>query len=215
MTQQQLSGNCPLPSKIGAGCRAGTNAVWAAGFMASLFTGVAAQAESRITSGPATAVLSASASLDFRVIVPRVLFVSIGSGSNMADNTTIDRVDFNVPAGDVGTGNATAATAGSGAYPVTARVMSNGNSVSFTATGSAGGLTSGAQSIPWSQIAPMSGGALPHPAIGTGTAGVAATLTANGGVVDKSAIWNFSYSNSSPLAAGNYYGRVFYTAALP
>ena len=183
--------------------------------MASLLAGFAAQAESRITHGHATASLSASVSLDFRVIVPRVLFVSIGSGSNMAINTTIDRVDFNVPAGDVGTGNATAATSGSGAYPVTARVMSNGNSVSFTATGSAGGLTSGAQSIPWSQIAPVSGGALPHPAIGTGTAGVAATLTASGGIVDKSATWNFSYSNSSPLAAGNYNGRVFYTAALP
>ena len=215
MTQTQLFGNSPIRSKIDAGSRARTNAVWATGLLASLLAAAAAQAESRFTSGPATSALSASASLDFRVIVPRVLFVSIGSASNMADNTTIDRVDFNVPAGDVGTGNITAATSGSGAYPVTARVMSNGNAVSFTATGSAGGLTSGAQSIPWSQIAPLSGGALPHPAIGSGTAGVATTLTASGGVVDKSATWNFSYSNSSPLAAGNYNGRVFYTAALP
>ena len=46
-------------------------------------------------------------------------------------------------------------------------------------------------------------------------AGVASPLTASGGVVDRSATWNFSYSNSAPLAAGNYNGRVFYTAALP
>ena len=199
MTNKQFSGNCLL----------------LAGLIAGLVCAPSAQAESRVGSGPATGALSASASLDFRVIIPKMIFVSIGTGSIFADNATIDRVDFSVPTGDVGTGNATAATSGSGAYPVTARVVSNGNSVSFTATGSAGGLTSGAQSIPWSQIVAVSGGALPHPAIGTGAAGVASTLTGTAGVVDKSATWNFSYSNSAPLAAGNYNGRVFYTAALP
>ena len=199
MTNKQFSGNC----------------LQLAGLLGGLVCGLAAHAESRISSGPAAGALSASAKLDFRVIIPKMIFVSIGTGSLMADNATVDRVDFSVPVGDVGTGNATAATSGSGAYPVAARVLSNGNSVSFTATGSAGGLTSGAQSIPWSQIVPVSGGALPHPAIGTGAAGVASTLTATAGVVDQSAIWNFSYSNSSPVAAGTYNGRVFYTAALP
>jgi hypothetical protein len=173
-----------------------------------------AQAESGLTAS-AAAGASASARLDFRVTVPKVIFVSVGTASAMAANPTIDRVDFNVPAGDVGSGNPTAASSGTGAYPVVARVVSNEASVSFTANGSLGGLTNGVQSIPWSQIVPVAGGSLPHPAIGDGAAGAPSNLTATGGVVDRSATWNFSYRNSAPLAAGNYGGQVVYTASLP
>ncbi len=172
------------------------------------------QAESGVAAS-AAAGASASARLDFRVTVPKVIFVSVGTASSMAANPAIDRVDFNVPAGDVGSGNPTSASSGAGAYPVVARVVSNEANVSLTASGSLGGLTNGVQSIPWSQIVPVAGGTLPHPAIGDGTAGVASNLAASGGVVDRSSTWTFSYRNTAPLAAGNYGGQVTYTASLP
>lgn len=182
--------------------------------LAGLGAVLTAQAESGITAS-AAAGASASARLDFRVSVPKVIYVSVGTATSMAANPTVDRVDFNVPAGDVGSGNPTSASSGTGGYPVVARVVSNEANVSFTANGSLGGLTNGVQSIPWSQIVPVAGGTLPHPVIGDGTAGAASNLTASGGVVDRSATWNFSYRNTAPLAAGNYGGQVTYTASLP
>lgn len=171
----------------------------------------AAQAESTLSSG-AAAGLAASARLEFRVVVPTILFMQVDTGTNFANNATIDLVDFNVPTADVGTGNP---TPGLSSAPVTARVVTNGNSVSLTARGSAGGLTNGAQSIPWSQIMAAAGGSLPHPAIGDGVAGAASTLVASAGVLDRSSTWSFSYRNSNTLPAGNYGGQVTYTAALP
>lgn len=171
-------------------------------------------AESNLTVGNA-ASLSASAKLNFRVVVPRVIFFSVGTASAMADNATVDEVAFSVPQNSVGSGTAVAATSGSGGYPVTARVIGLGSSVSLTATGTAGGLSNGTQSVPWSQITPSAGGTLPHPAIGDGAAGVATTLAATGGVVDKTATWTFNYANTLPLASGSYAGQVTYTAALP
>lgn len=179
--------------------------------LAGLGAACAAQAESTLSAGSA-AGLAASARLEFRVVVPTVIFMQVGTGTNFANNATIDLVDFTVPASDVGSGNP---TAGLSSAPVTARVVTNGNSVSLTARGSAGGLTNGVQSIPWSQIMPSSGGSLPHPSIGDGVAGAAATLVGSGGILDRSANWSFSYRNSNTLPAGNYGGQVTYTAALP
>ena len=119
--------------------------------LAGLGAVITAQAESGLTAS-AAANASASARLDFRVVVPKVIFVSVGTATAMAANPTIDRVDFNVPAGDVGSGNPTPASSGSGGYPVVARVVSNEANVSFTANGSLGGLTNGVQNqaLVWS-----------------------------------------------------------------
>lgn len=172
------------------------------------------QAESNLNLSNA-ANMSASARLQFRVVVPRMLFLSVGTATTMADNTTVDQVAFNVPQNAVGNAASVAATSGTGGYPVTARVLGLGSSVSLTAAGTAGGLTDGTQSIPWSQIAASSSGTLPHPAIGDGAAGVATNLAATAGVVDKTSTWTFNYANTLPLASGSYAGQVTYTAALP
>jgi hypothetical protein len=88
--------------------------------------------------------------------------------------------------------------------------------VTLTANGTAGGLSSGAQSIPWSQIfATSSSGTLPHPAIGDGTAGAGTMLVAAAGIVDRTSNWSFSYSNNVSRAAGTYRGQVTYTATTP
>ena len=182
-------------------------------FGALIFSGTV-RAESNLNASN-SANMSASARLEFRVVVPRILFLSVGTASAMADNATVDQIAFNVPQNAVGNAVPVAATSGTGGYPVTARVVGLGSSVSFTATGSAGGITGGTQSIAWSQIAASSSGTLPHPIIGDGVAGVATNLVATAGVVDKTATWTFNYANTVPLASGSYAGQVTYTAALP
>lgn len=174
---------------------------------------LAAQAESDVNSGAGPA-LSAVARLDFRVTVPRILFLRIGRGTNFADNTRVDRVTFGVIAANVG--SAIPVTGVGSAGPVVARVLGNGGNISFSARGVVGGLAKGTRRIPWSQIvSSTSGGTLPHPAIGNGVAGAASALTAVAGLVDQTSTWTFQYSNSTPVEFGTYNGRVTYTASMP
>jgi hypothetical protein len=178
-----------------------------------------AHAESDINTG-AAAGLSAVAKLDFRIVVPRIIFLRVGTGVNFADalaGANIDRVDFNLLPADIGSGLAVAGAAGTGPYPVAVRVLGNGGNISFTALGTAGGLSNGVQTIAWTEIAPTSSNVagLPHPAIGNGVAGATTTLPATANVVNQSANWTFSYNNTAAMAAGTYNGSVTYTAALP
>ncbi len=167
-----------------------------------------------------TAGASASAKLDFRITVPRIIFLRVGTGTNFADalgGANINMVDFTLTANDLtsvapiaGVPNAGASsTAGS----VDARVLGNGGDVSFRAVGSGAGLTAPGVTTPvaWSQIAPTSTGSLPHPTIGGG----AANLTATNNVVNASSTWKFDYLNANAISAGVYTGQVTYTAALP
>lgn len=184
--------------------------------LAMLSAAFAAHAESDINTG-AAAGLPAVARLDVRIVVPRIIFLSVGTGTNFTDVTTIDRVDFNLTAANVGSGTAVAGALGVGAgYPVPVRVLGNGGNITLTANGAAGGLANGAFTVPWTQITgTTSNASLPNPAIGNGVAGTASTLTATAGVVNQSATWSFNYTNTSPVAAGTYNGQVTYTAALP
>ena len=175
---------------------------------------ICAQAESDINSS-AGAAISATARLNMRVTVPRVLFLRVGRGTNFADSTLIDRVTFTVSAANVGSG-APIAGVNTPAGPLVARVLSNGGNVSFRASGVLNGLAKGARRIPWTQIvASTSGGTLPHPAIGNGVAGPVSTLSAVAGVVNQTSTWTFNYSNSNPVEFGTYNGRVTYTASVP
>jgi len=174
---------------------------------------LAAQAESDVNTGAAPG-LSAIAHLNLRLTVPRMIFLRVGSGTYFADLATINRVTFTVPAANVGSGVTTAGVPSAGA--IVARVLGNGGNVSFRASGTLGGLASGANRIPWTQITPnVLGGALPHPAIGNGVAGAVTNLVAANGVVNQIATYTFTYNNSAPVASGTYNGRVTYTASLP
>jgi hypothetical protein len=178
-----------------------------------------AHAESDLNTG-AAAGLSAVAKLDFRIVVPRIIFLRVGTGVNFADAlgaANIDRVDFNLLPADVASLTAVAGAAGTGPYPVAVRVLGNGGNISLTALGTLGGLTNGAQTVPWTQITPVSSNVagLPHPAIGNGVAGAVTSLPAAANVVNQSANWTFSYANAGPVASGTYNGQVIYTAALP
>src|SRR3546814_10808677 len=65
---------------------------------------MAANAETDYVSGTG----SASADLDFQIIIPRILFLQHGSPPAFADNGAIDLISFNVPGASLGNGTSVA-----------------------------------------------------------------------------------------------------------
>lgn len=173
-----------------------------------------AHAESQlVTSG------SAAARLDLRVIIPRVLFLGVGTGAAtpLATDGTIDTLTFDYTTNplDVGTGAAagsitsTGPTAGPGAIPV--RVFGNDGQITITATNPAS-LTDGANTIPFTQLSvTSSNAALPAPAFSGGTS----LPTLAGRVTNQTANWTYTYANTTTPGFGTYTGRVTYTATMP
>ena len=181
----------------------------------ALATPLMVQAESQLVTGTG----AATANLDLRVVIPRVLFLGVGTGSGtpLATNGVIDALtfDFSTNPLDVGTGAAagsitsTGPTAGTASIPV--RVFGNNGQVTVTATNPAV-LTSGTDTIPFSQLSvSSSNAAFAAPAFGGGTS--LPTLT--GRVTNQTANWTFSYANTTTPAFGTYEGRVTYTATMP
>lgn len=178
-----------------------------------------ASAESQLVVGTG----SASARLDFRVVVPRVLFLGVGTGAaaaTPASNATVDTVTFDYSGNPAALGTGAAAGAISGNV-VPVRVVGNAGQIALTAN-TTGALTNGtADTIPWSEISATSSlAALPSPVIPATGAGTAANVTLSSGtrITDRSANWTFSYANSAVVAPGTYgttNGRVTYTAAMP
>lgn len=197
----------------------------------------AAQAESQLVTG--NGALSSTARLDFAVVIPRVLFLQVGTGTTFANNAAIDKLTFTVPAANVGSGTAVAGTGGDltgGAVRV--RVLANAGTVTLS-NATTGPLTSGVAgnpTVPWSDIT-VTGGALAattpgftnaaiaHPPFNAGAAGGATatptTLAATAGLVRREGSWTFAYANTATLPAGTYgdtagnNGRVTYTATTP
>lgn len=162
----------------------------------------AAQAESTVNSGAALN-LATSARLNVSVVVPRVIYLRVGTGTDFTPSGTIDTVSFTPGAA---AGNATAIAGGA---TVAVRLFSTGTGVTLGSTGSGTGLANGALVIPWTQISATSVG-LTHPTIGAAASAVAPT----GAITDRIAVWTFSYANAA-AAAGTYTGQVTYTATLP
>lgn len=185
----------------------------------ALATPLLASAESQlVTTG------NAVARLDFRVVVPRVLFLGVGTGANAANpatNASVDTVtfDYTTNPGAVGTAGAAAGVITGNVVPV--RVIGNNGQVTLAAS-TTGALTSAdSDTIPWSEITATSNAVeLPSPVIPATGAGTASNVTLSSGtkITNRTANWTFSYANSTIVAPGTYgttNGRVTYTAAMP
>ena len=185
----------------------------------------AVRAESNVQN---TAATNATARLDFRITVPRVLFLQVGTGTNLANNTAVDLIDFVVPAAGIGSGSPIAATALSGDLgngTVTARVLGNNGAVTLTST-TTGALGNGAgDTISFGQISTTaavltSATALAAPALAD-AATTSTSVPAAGKIVSRDAKWTFSFLNSAVVSPGTYGGvntnnsRVTYTASMP
>lgn len=187
---------------------------------------IGARAESNLQTG--AGALTATARLDFRITVPKVLFLQVGTGSNLATDTTVNLIDFVVPAANVGNGTAIAATLASGnlgSGTVTAKVLGNNGNVTLTST-TIGALSNGiGDTISYSQIATAAAvlttaTPLAPPALAD-AATTSTTVPATGKVVNRDARWTFSFLNSALVPSGTYGGvnannsRVTYTASMP
>lgn len=172
-----------------------------------------ASAESQLVVGTG----SATARLDFRVVIPRVLYLAVGTGNAaLANNGTIDVLSFDYSgnAADVGSGTASAGQS------VDVRVRGNNGQIALTAA-TTGALTNATgDTIAWSEISATSDQAtLPSPTLPLTGTGAGSNVTLNSAkVTDRSATWTFTYANSAVVAPGTYgttNGRVVYTAAMP
>lgn len=169
---------------------------------AALATPMFAQAESQLVNGTG----NATARLNFSVVVPRVLFLGVGSGAAVTPRATdaaIDTVSFNGATG-VGTGNV-----------VPVHVFGNSGQITIALSHPIN-LLSGTNSIPFTQIGVTSSDAtnLPAPAFSATGTGSAQPALSSGTVTDRSANWTFTYTpvNATP---GTYTGQAVYTASAP
>ncbi len=179
-------------------------------------------AESVVTTGAGT--LTAAARLDFTIIIPKVLFLAVGTGSaGLVANPAINMVTFNYTTNPtaIGTGAAAGAISGN-AVPV--RVLGNNGAITVTAA-TTGAMRNGlGDTIPWSQISAVSSDAanFPSPAIPlTGTGAASNIAVSSGKVTNRTATWTYSYANAAVVAAGTYgattgnNSRITYTATMP
>jgi hypothetical protein len=172
-----------------------------------------ASAESQLTIGAG----AAAARLDFRVIIPRVLFLAVGTGSAaLANNTTIDQVtfDYTTNPADVGTGAVAGSITGN-VVPV--RVLGNNGVIALASTNTGALTNATADTIPWSQITATSSDATNFASPAPTGASVNLGVTA-GKITNRTANWTFSYANTAVAAPGTYgttNGRVTYTATMP
>ncbi|MBD3893143.1 hypothetical protein [Hydrogenophaga sp.] len=190
--------------------------------IAALAAPMLVSAESQLVVGAG----SATARLDFRIIIPRVLFLGVGTGAaTLGNNATIDMVtfDYSTNPAALGTGAAAAVITGN-VVPV--RVLGNNGQITLSAstTGALVNVDTPAYTIPWSEISATSSLAqLPSPVIPLTGPGAASNVVLSSGtrITDRSANWTFAFANTALLPPGIYgataanNGRITYTAAMP
>jgi len=191
-----------------------------------------ALADSNVQTGTATSTPGATAHLDFSIVIPKILYLRVGTGSAYTSGTltsanTIDLITFSPAAGTVGNGTAVAGTGGDLTGGVeTAAIVSNSGDVTLNATAS-GALGDGSgDSIPFTQITTAattltSGTALPAPVLTNGTSSNVVLTAPATKLIVEDAKWTYSYANAANVPAGTYGGvnannsRVTYTATMP
>jgi hypothetical protein len=173
-----------------------------------------ASAESQLVIGAGTA----AADLNFRVVVPRVLFLAVGTGAaGLTTNTAVDTVtfDYSTNPAALGTGAAAGAITGN-VVPV--RVLGNNGVIALTSTNSGALTNATGDTIPWSQITAASSDATGFGSPAPSGASVNLGLSSGTKVTSRTANWTFSYANAAVVAPGTYgvtNGQVTYTASMP
>jgi len=162
--------------------------------------------------------------LDLRIVIPAFLYFRVGT-----DSATVDRITFSPTAAQLGTGAAIAGTGGDAAAGSGANVAVRGNNgqvvIGTTVTGGGSGMGTGTAAdgfINYNQITTASSSAPNLPAPTLANAGVANVNVALGGgpvgagkVTVRTAVWTYSYANTTVPSAGTYNGTVTYTATMP
>ena len=170
--------------------------------------------------------LSASANLDFRVVIPAVLRFRVGNDGN----GNINEIRFDPAVATLGDGTDTSATSGGDISPgvVTVSLLSNAGQITITESNNSGGtgLNNGTvgENIPYSEILTTSSDptnfAAPTLSNAGGGTSTPTPTSGNNKVTNRSETWTFTYDNTAVYPAGDYGtssngGRVTYTAASP
>jgi hypothetical protein len=171
---------------------------------------MAAQAESNVSTG--AGALTATARVNFSIVIPKVLWLQVGTGTLLAANPAIDTLTFTVPTGSVGSGTPVAATGGnSGPSGLVFNLISTGGPVTLSAAGAVP-TNAASNTIPWSQIAITPSGTAPTAPV---PGGASVSVPAAGGFVNASGAWTYSFLNAGVVPSGTYAATVTYTAAVP
>jgi hypothetical protein len=199
---------------------------------AALALPVFALAESNVQTGTATSSPGATAHVDFSIVIPKILYLRVGTGSSyttgaLTSAPTVDLITFSPTAAQLGSGTAIAGTGGdlSGGTE-TAAVVSNGGNVTLNAA-AAGALSDGnGDTISFAQITTTSATltsatALPAPVLSNSTSANVVLTAPSTKVISQDAKWTFAYANTGVVPTGTYggvntnNGRVVYTATMP
>jgi hypothetical protein len=189
-----------------------------------LFLAGSAHAESNFQTGAGG--LTATTHLDFQIVIPKILYLRVGTGTNLATNGSINALTFTVPAASVGNSTAIASTGGdlAAGAAVTARVIANSGTVTVTTTTPNKIKDVAGDTISYGQIAlAVSGlttGTSFTPAVMSDGAVTTTTIAPASNVVNQDATWTYTYKNQNVVSAGTYGGvntnnsRVTYTASI-
>jgi len=187
-------------------------------------------AESNIQTG--AGALAATAHVDFRVVIPKILYLRVGTGSNytvgiLANNAVKNLIRFAPTAAQVGNGTAVAGIGGDlGGGAETAALVSNSGNVTLNAT-SAGALRDVAgDTIAFTQIKTTATAGfyptqLPAPVLQNGASANILITAPVSRIIKADARWTYSYANTTLPPTGTYggvnvrNGRVLYTATMP
>lgn len=177
------------------------------------FAPLAAQAESDIDTGATS--LSAASRLNLRVVIPKFLFFRVGTAG-----ATIDRITFSPSGAVVGdsspvSGAGGDATGGSGA---SVRLTSNGGQVTITETNDGGGngLNGTSTDISLTEISVSSDDSdLDTPTLSDAGGNTTSPTLNSGSVTNRSAVWTYSYDNTTIPEADTYDVEITYTASIP
>ncbi len=199
---------------------------------ASLALPLMALAESNVQTGAATAAPGATAHVDFSIVIPKILYLRVGTGSSyttgvLSSNPAVDLITFSPTAAQVGNGTAVAGTGGDLTGGVeTAAVVSNSGNVTLKATATGALSDAAGDTISFSQITTTattltSATALPAPVLTNATSTNVVLTAPATKVIVEDAKWTFAYANTATAPTGTYggvntnNGRVVYTATMP
>ena len=180
-----------------------------------------ANAGSQFETGDTTP-LTASAHLDFTIVVPKFVALRVGTGAITASNPTVDSLVFTVPADQIGNGTPVHAANSE----ITAQVLGNNGPIMLSATTPGAMNNGGGDVISYSQMdvavaADTTATSLSHPVLVDGTSTSISLPTTSGRVTNLDGKWTFTYRNTNVVPGGTYGGvntrnsRVTYSVSMP
>jgi len=165
--------------------------------------------------------LSAAAHLKLQVVIPGFLLFRVGSAGATVDTISFDMTNC-VTTGTCTVGDSNAFNSGTGGDAAggngaNVALFSNAGAITITATNDGGGsgLVSGSNSISLAEITTTSdNSSLATPTLtngGNDTSNPA--LTGGTNVTNQTAVWTYSYDNTTVPDPGTYNVEITYTAA--